>query len=618
MPPAARRRRSKQLLQTVRERLQRELLGDVQREAQARVAPTSSIARGSAAGGAARASSSQLRDAVAVVDQLARALGDAQHVAQPQLGQPQARPSARCAPAAPTRRCASAPSRWWRLRSFAGQQLQLVLRARRSAPRRRSRRAVLARASAAPATAAPPSRPASDARTNPSARSPQRPPPGSPAARASARVAERQARAGRARIALRAARRPRPAPRARSPRGGERVEAHALAARGDRRQHVRARSLSSIRCANGGGSSSVFSSRLAAWSFIASRALDHEHAPADSNGVRAAAATTGPSMSPTSISAAPDGVDPRQVGVAPRATRSATVSGRARRRPAAPPRTRARPRACPRPPDRGRDTRGTAPAGAQRRPEHRARVGVGSGRELRAVSAVAQAERHAAIVEDRVPSARWPRGTLITIEGLDGAGKTTLAQRPRAELARARAPRRAAARARRRARLRAHPRARQGPGAAVGAARRGAAVRRRARAARTGALGRCSPAARSCCSTASSTPRWPTRAPGASWGSSRSARSTSFATGGLQPDRTLLLRIAPATGRARQSARAAAPTAWSARTRRSSRESPPPTRSSPAPSPNGSARSTPSVRPSDVLRQALDALGDMLAAGDSG
>ena len=44
-----------------------------------------------------------------------------------------------------------------------------------------------------------------------------------------------------------------------------------------------------------------------------------------------------------------------------------------------------------------------------------------------------------------------------------------------------------------------------------------------------------------------------------------------FATGGLAPDRTLLLRIAPADGRARQGTRAGAPTAWSARTRTSSR-----------------------------------------------
>ena len=40
------------------------------------------------------------------------------------------------------------------------------------------------------------------------------------------------------------------------------------------------RSVSRTRCANGGGSSSVLSSLLAAWSFIVVGALEHEHAPA--------------------------------------------------------------------------------------------------------------------------------------------------------------------------------------------------------------------------------------------------------------------------------------------------------------------------------------------------
>ena len=60
-----------------------------------------------------------------------------------------------------------------------------------------------------------------------------------------------------------------------------------------------------------------------------------------------------------------------------------------------------------------------------------------------------------------------------------------------------------------------------------------------------------------CCSTASSTPRSPTRAPGAGWAWSGRARSTRFATGGLTPDRTLLLRIDPAAGLARAGRRAA-------------------------------------------------------------
>ena len=120
--------------------------------------------------------------------------------------------------------------------------------------------------------------------------------------------------------------------------------------------------------------------------------------------------------------------------------------------------------------------------------------------------------------------------------------------------------------------LRAHPRARQGPRAGRGPARRGAALRGRARAARARApASRCSTRARSCCSTASSTPRSPTRAPAASSASSEVRAINRFATGGLAPDRTLLLRIAPAAGRARQAERAPSPTASSARTRPSSR-----------------------------------------------
>ena len=62
---------------------------------------------------------------------------------------------------------------------------------------------------------------------------------------------------------------------------------------------------------------------------------------------------------------------------------------------------------------------------------------------------------------------------------------------------------------------------------------------------------------RGCCSTASSTPRSPTRVRGA--GSAIEAIRTlnEFATGGLAPDRTLLLRIDPAVGRARIAGREA-------------------------------------------------------------
>ena len=66
---------------------------------------------------------------------------------------------------------------------------------------------------------------------------------------------------------------------------------------------------------------------MAAWSFIVSAASITNTRRADSNGVRAAAATTGSSMSATSISAAPDGRTQVRSGCAPRATRSATAPG---------------------------------------------------------------------------------------------------------------------------------------------------------------------------------------------------------------------------------------------------------------------------------------------------
>ena len=68
------------------------------------------------------------------------------------------------------------------------------------------------------------------------------------------------------------------------------------------------RSVSSSRCTNAAGSSSVFSMRLAACSLSVCAASITNTRRADSNGVRAAAATTGCSMSATSISVAPDAV----------------------------------------------------------------------------------------------------------------------------------------------------------------------------------------------------------------------------------------------------------------------------------------------------------------------
>ena len=73
--------------------------------------------------------------------------------------------------------------------------------------------------------------------------------------------------------------------------------------------------MSRIRCANGGGSSSVLSIRLADWSFIVSARSMTNTRRRDSNGVRVAAATTGSSMSETSISRRAAGRHPGEVGV---------------------------------------------------------------------------------------------------------------------------------------------------------------------------------------------------------------------------------------------------------------------------------------------------------------
>jgi hypothetical protein len=84
---------------------------------------------------------------------------------------------------------------------------------------------------------------------------------------------------------------------------------------------------SSTRCAKEAGSSSVLSMRLAAWSFIVSARSMTKTRRCASNGVREAAATTGSSMSETSISAAPLGVTQVRSGWTPCSTRVRTESG---------------------------------------------------------------------------------------------------------------------------------------------------------------------------------------------------------------------------------------------------------------------------------------------------
>ena len=84
-----------------------------------------------------------------------------------------------------------------------------------------------------------------------------------------------------------------------------------------------------MRCANEGGSSSVLSIRLAAWSLSSSASSITNTRRLASNGVRAAAATTASSTSPTRIPAALAGATQVRSGCAPCATRAAAPRGSA-------------------------------------------------------------------------------------------------------------------------------------------------------------------------------------------------------------------------------------------------------------------------------------------------
>ena len=148
---------------------------------------------------------------------------------------------------------------------------------------------------------------------------------------------------------------------------------------------------------------------------------------------------------------------------------------------------------------------------------------------------------------------------LVTIEGLDGAGKTTLA----AGLVTALRGRGVDVELLREPggvelseRVRALG---EGPGADRRRARRGAALRRGTGAARRAGA---APAARRRALRAArpvrrQLARLPGRRPRLGVDAVRAIND--FGTGGLQPDRTLYLRIDPAEGRARQAGRGAAP-----------------------------------------------------------
>jgi hypothetical protein len=89
------------------------------------------------------------------------------------------------------------------------------------------------------------------------------------------------------------------------------------------------RSVSRIKWTNGAGSSSVFSSLFAACSISVSARSSTNTRRAASNGVIAAAAITGSSTSPTSISWAPLGTTHVRSGCVPCSTRVRAPAGSA-------------------------------------------------------------------------------------------------------------------------------------------------------------------------------------------------------------------------------------------------------------------------------------------------
>ena len=204
-----------------------------------------------------------------------------------------------------------------------------------------------------------------------------------------------------------------------------------------------------------------------------------------------------------------------------------------------------------------------------------------------------------------------PRGRLITIEGIDGAGKSTLAG-ALAEALRARGIDVVALRE---------------PGGVGVAERIRALVKDPALeiAPRTEALLYAASRAQlvaQAVEPALAAGRWVLldryvdsslayQGAGRGLGVEAVAAVNAFGTGGLAADRTLLLAIDPAAGRARRGGRDAHPTGSSARPTPSSTRSPRPTRSSPRPSRRACACWTRPARPSGCWRDALDALADL-------
>ena len=339
------------------------------------MSPTSSIALAQARRRRGRAASCSSSAAAVDRDRSARA-PPRRRTARRAATAPRAAAPGRASACAPAARRAGAPparSRSWRLRSLLGSSSSspAICSCARS-PAARPRRPSPPRA--APSTGVPPSSPPSaDAHEGLGAR-PQR-----------AALLARQPRRQRARRRAPAARTPArarpstPSRRSGDPPGGSGSKRTCWQREAIVGSTSSRRSVSSSRCANDGGSSSVFSMRLAAWSFIVST-------PSITNTRRVRLERRARRRRDDRLLDVRDehfrGArrrDPGQVRVrrrAPRARAPRLRVGAPRRR-AAPPRTRARSSACPCRPARGRGTRATGcPRGGSAGPSTAARVRV--------------------------------------------------------------------------------------------------------------------------------------------------------------------------------------------------------------------------------------------------
>ena len=353
------------------------------------------------------------------------------------------------------------------------------------------------------------------------------------------------------------------------------------------------RSVSRIRCTNEAGSSSVLNIRLAASSPSSSTRSITNTRRADSNGVRLAAATTGSSMSLTRISWAPLGTTHVRSGCDARSARRTRAVGI--REPPAQQLGRHRSR-------RGALAGAAGPVEQvrvrSRRPS--SAPGASDGAGVRMSVELGQHRFDASRRGRTSNRQRMQRGRLITIEGIDGAGKTTLASRSRRwRCATAAIDVRLLREPGGVRRFRADSRARQRPAAADRRSGRGAcSTRPRARSSSSRRSSRCSSRGRWVLLDRFVDSSLAYQGAGRELGIDAVRQVNEFATGGLTPDRTLLLTVDPRTGRARSRARPSRPTAWRPRATTFFAGSRPPTWSSRPPTRARSARSTRRSRPS--------------------